>query len=494
MPRYISQPAECVLPDDDKSPMVVLPDQTTTMSYLECFAEHAQVTYRYVPRQQWQSLVTRLYSDDESLLNDDVNMSLLLLVVGLGCIWYPSWKNKEFSSYRTKATRLYRAAKSRLTKVAATFPPTVAAVQAFTLECQLLLTMNHFNTAWLSLGMAIRMGQIIGFQKQHPQPAQADSFEETIRASLVKIIGLVMRKLYPATSQETTWLEDHVHEFEASLQRWLKETPTFFHPGDNRTKTSSDDNTLFEVPWSFKRQQRTVRMTYHFATMLMYRGSLLSEFLRTEANMSRETPPPTAVQKCVQAAVHMASFAADIAEDTTYNTVFWTTSYFTFCAISILLVYLALYRDVDDRAQLEVLLEKAMRGHRKLDQSVNLETQRLLEESRNLASHARPLSNEGADHSTNERLAHQSEITSISRSEPSAIEAQDGPPLRDADFTHDLVRSLTEASKPPVTLTLLQFDLDTSRNNNDLGMILNVGFDCSLPDLFDLDASRHFPG
>ena len=56
------------------------------MSYLECFAEHAQVTYRYVPRQQWQSLVDRLYSDDESLLNDDTNLSLLLLVIGLGYV------------------------------------------------------------------------------------------------------------------------------------------------------------------------------------------------------------------------------------------------------------------------------------------------------------------------------------------------------------------------------------------------------------------------
>lgn len=56
------------------------------MSYLECFAEHAQVTYRYVPRRQWSSLVTRLYDDDESLLVDDASMALLLLVIGLGSV------------------------------------------------------------------------------------------------------------------------------------------------------------------------------------------------------------------------------------------------------------------------------------------------------------------------------------------------------------------------------------------------------------------------
>lgn len=73
------------------------------MSYLDCFAEHAQVTYRYVSRRQWQSLVTRLYADDETLYADDANMALLLLVIGLGCIWYPSWKKTDFAEHRAKA-------------------------------------------------------------------------------------------------------------------------------------------------------------------------------------------------------------------------------------------------------------------------------------------------------------------------------------------------------------------------------------------------------
>lgn len=84
MPRYLSRPADRMLPDDSSDPTIVLPDRSTTMSYLECFAEHAQVTYRYVPRRQWSSLVTRLYDDDESLLVDDASIALLLLVIGLG--------------------------------------------------------------------------------------------------------------------------------------------------------------------------------------------------------------------------------------------------------------------------------------------------------------------------------------------------------------------------------------------------------------------------
>lgn len=130
-------------------------------------------------------------------------------------------------------------------------------------------------------------------------------------------------------------------------------------------------------------------MTYHFTVMLMYRGCLLNEFLRTAASTPRESAPTQPVQKCVQAAIHMASFAAEIASDSTYNAVFWTTSYFTFCAISILVVYLTLYRNVENRWELEALLESAMQGHKRLDQSTELEAQRLLEESQKLARTAK---------------------------------------------------------------------------------------------------------
>lgn len=57
--------------------------------------------------------------------------------------------------------------------------------------------------------------------------------------------------------------------------------------------------------------------------MLIYRGFLLNELL--EANMndqSRQSPGPIAL-KCVEAAVHMATFAAEIKDDSTYNAVFW---------------------------------------------------------------------------------------------------------------------------------------------------------------------------
>jgi hypothetical protein len=62
------------------------------------------------------------------------------------------------------------------------------------------------------------------------------------------------------------------------------------------------------------------------------------------------------------------------------------TSHFIFCAISILLVYLALYQESDDWNTIELVVEKAMKFHRKLDNSVNVYAQKLLDVSNPITS------------------------------------------------------------------------------------------------------------
>lgn len=62
-----------------------------------------------------------------------------------------------------------------------------------------------------------------------------------------------MTKLYPAVLPDPTWNRDAVLEFEASLEQWLNETPTFFHPSLDGAISNTDEPSLFEVPWSFKR-------------------------------------------------------------------------------------------------------------------------------------------------------------------------------------------------------------------------------------------------
>lgn len=71
------------------------------------------------------------------------------------------------------------------------------------------------------------------------------------------------------------------------------------------------------------RQQRTVRAAYNFTTILLYRGYLLDEFLQPNVPRRRIPSSKPGVEKCVEAALRLASFAADIETDETYNSVYW---------------------------------------------------------------------------------------------------------------------------------------------------------------------------
>lgn len=58
--------------------------------------------------------------------------------------------------------------------------------------------MNHFNTAWVALGSAVRTGQIIGFQRQIPDTVVANKFEETNRRSCFWALFMLDRYLSTA--------------------------------------------------------------------------------------------------------------------------------------------------------------------------------------------------------------------------------------------------------------------------------------------------------
>lgn len=58
--------------------------------------------------------------------------------------------------------------------------------------------MNHFNTAWVALGSAVRTGQIIGFQRQSPDTGGNDDFEETNRRSCFWALFMLDRYLSTA--------------------------------------------------------------------------------------------------------------------------------------------------------------------------------------------------------------------------------------------------------------------------------------------------------
>lgn len=136
------------------------------------------------------------------------------------------------------------------------------------------------------------------------------------------IIGHAIERLYPAVRKPAEFRETVIDELENELRQWISDTPSFFHPSyDSRNEPEQD---FYDVPWIFKRQQRTVRSAFHFTSMLIYRGSLLREFLSHAPSTPQYVEPiSTHVTKCVESAWAMASIAADIADDRTYNGVFW---------------------------------------------------------------------------------------------------------------------------------------------------------------------------
>ncbi|OJI98092.1 hypothetical protein ASPVEDRAFT_79758 [Aspergillus versicolor CBS 583.65] len=439
LPRNLHRPAEQILEGDSPASIFFPLERHFAQEYIDCFYEHSNATYRYIPRSQIEHLLDGFYAQEEKVLQDDAGMAVLLLVMAIGCVWLASWRNLDLGEQKTKGSRLFKAGKRRLAQVDTVYPPTTIILQGHVLECQFYLALNMFNTAWISLGNAIRLGQMAGFQRAIKQeyslqewsrrgifwslymmdrylsaalgrPMALDDSDITLpyprpglegdlgknevgltkgvvsHIKLTQITGKILKQLYPADKHSRAQKRDDiVNDIEHDLQIWLEETPSFFHPKGNDGSEAGGYLAFFEIPWIFKRQQRTVRAAFNFTTILLYRGYLLDEFL--QPNVPRRGIPSSkpAVEKCVEAALRLASFAADIETDETYNSVYWVTTHLTFCAISILTVYMTLYNDPDQQRAIETVLEKAMRGHRKLDNSINNQSQRLLEESRSIA-------------------------------------------------------------------------------------------------------------
>ncbi|KAL4950783.1 fungal-specific transcription factor domain-containing protein [Aspergillus filifer] len=441
LPRNLQRPAEQILEGESPASIFFPPDRKIAQECIDCFFEHSNATYRYIPRSQVQGLLEAFYAQDEGVLGDDAKSAVFLLVLAVGCIWLASWRGRDLREQKAKSSRMFNAAKRRLEQAATVYPPNITVLQGHVLECQFYLALNMFNTAWMSLGKAIRLGQMAGFQKGVKRgfdlqefsrrgifwsiymmerylsaalgrPMALDDADITIpypevppsklhddlgknearlakgvvaHIKLTQITSKILKQLYPANQRMAQSREQIVLEIENYLQDWLRETPSFFHPSSKQNMESEDDSIFCDVPWIFKRQQRTVQNAFNFNTILLYRGYLLDELL--QPTVPRRQPPRSnpAIERCVEAALRLASFAADVEADATYNSTYWTTTHITFCAISILTVYMTLYDDPKHCGAIEAVFEKAMRGHRKLDNSRNMQSQRLLEESRSIA-------------------------------------------------------------------------------------------------------------
>lgn len=144
---------------------------------------------------------------------------------------------------------------------------------------------------------------------------------------MTRIAGHAVLRLYPASRRNLEPREKVVAELEDELQEWLRVTPVFFHPEQDQFGTPED--VFYDVPWIFRRQQRTIQAAFYFTNMLIYRGELLKEFLHHAPSTPLLQPSSQHVKKCVDNALAVARMAADIAEDCIYNAVFWVSNRFS---------------------------------------------------------------------------------------------------------------------------------------------------------------------
>ncbi|KAJ4145967.1 hypothetical protein LMH87_004798 [Akanthomyces muscarius] len=360
----------------------------------------------------------QVYAELESALQEDTEMAKLLFVMGIGCIWMASWKKEALSPWKHKAYKLLCSGQSRLERLRDSFSPPLELLQAYVLKCQLELYFGRVNSAWLTLGLAVRLGQLSNIQRKlHSEDAMkahahislfwamymmdrylavalglpfaiqdADitvplvpELSEQVGRSLgqdetrlwvgvvahvrlAQIIGHIMAALYSVTASASPPADSIMGALELELRQWLSQTPPFFHPKPE--SEAAPEPLFYDVPWKFKRQQRTIQGAFFFANMLLYRGYLLREFLQQVPDTPRRGPCPARVAKCVENAMAMLALAAEFgAEDLHYNSTFWISTHFIYCAISVLLVYLSLYQECDGTDRIKAAVELAIKTH-----------------------------------------------------------------------------------------------------------------------------------
>ncbi|CAI6090618.1 unnamed protein product [Clonostachys chloroleuca] len=545
LPRNLFSKEQGGLHANNQAITFVLPSIETAKGYFDCFFDHANTTYRYVPKAEMFELLRQVYAENESVLSDDTDMAIVLLIMGIGCIWTASWRNEPLPPWKRKSERFLRAAELRLEKSRNTFPPTLAILQAQLLKCQLEITSSQFNSAWMTLGLSIRLGQMIDIQREPtactPQEAhfrksilyamfmvdrylaitlgrpisiqeqditvaismeidpairsRLGNLEEKLWVGVVAhfrltmIMGHIVTQLYPAARNTTAPTEATVAVLEEELADWLGDVPEFFHPVQN--ELSSREQGFYDVPWIFRRQQRTIRAAFFFANMLIYRHFLLREFLQQAPSTPRSGQCPERVRKCVDNAMAMIALAADFGTDEfKYNATFWMTSHFIFCAISILLVYLALYQESDDWNNIESAVEKAMKVHRKLDNSVNIYAQKLLDESRARVEVLRTLNSPSNTVAAHGPTPDWSEVPG-QQGLPD-VSPPHRPVLRNDDTDLPVFpmapHDEAETAAPGPYSAFEQHAMETFGLNNGLDVIMDIGFDsAAVPENFGVE-------
>lgn len=86
LPRNLLRQHEDTQKEFDPITTFILPGKELAKEYVACYFEHANITYRYLPQADVYGLLDRLYEDDLALLNNESQMAIILLVLGIGYV------------------------------------------------------------------------------------------------------------------------------------------------------------------------------------------------------------------------------------------------------------------------------------------------------------------------------------------------------------------------------------------------------------------------
>ncbi|OCF30790.1 hypothetical protein I316_07598 [Kwoniella heveanensis BCC8398] len=417
-----------------------LPSHEEGNAYIQCYFDHATSTYRYLNRKTIERL-TDVFYDQAGASTQPDDVVLLLVLMAIGCLWTPSWTGAEPQSMTRKAVRLYRVAKRQLETIDLS-QPRLRMVQVHVALSHLHLGMSHFRSAWLTFGTAARLSQLLKLHRKSPDgtPALVDEanrqtfwsafmmdrylslvlgcpavFDERditqplpsnnvapdnlspndevqrmtgsiAHIKLSRILGYALRSLQSPAELTDQERAHTVVLLNAELDRWLQETPKFFHPAGPDV---SDLGPFASISPFFRRQQQLVRSAYHFIKLFVHRSFLLDQFIhrlpsdQPSISLSRDPMSPE-ITTCVESAIQIARSVCKMKESPGAKGTYWNSAYFCFASLTVLLVYLMVYEDAPRREEIESIIEATMEGHIQLTGSTSHEREKILEDYRRI--------------------------------------------------------------------------------------------------------------
>ncbi|KIR56794.1 hypothetical protein I315_00982 [Cryptococcus gattii Ru294] len=410
-----------------------LPSCEDGKAYIRCYFEHAS-SILYLDRRNIEQLTDDFYASNGSLSQKD-DVALLLLLMAIGCLWTPSWTGADPQTMTQKALQLLRAVQRRLETLSIS-QPRLRMVQVHLALCHLYLGMSHFRSAWLAFGTAARLSQLLRLHRKSPDgtpqeldeprrqafwsgymmdrylslvlgcpviyderditqrfPSYPNSGDNSVNTQdegqrlagsiahikLSQILGHALRKLQSPGELSDLERSLAVQSLNQELDRWLAETPRFFHPDG---PDACDLGPFASIPPFFQRQQQIVRSAYHFINLFIHRSFLLDQFIN-RIPASQPLAPLTVmspeVTVCVESAISIAKSVSKMRDSPGAKGTFWNSAYFCFASLTVLLVYLMVYEDAPRRAEIENMIEAAMEGHIQLTGSTKREREQILE-------------------------------------------------------------------------------------------------------------------